>query len=42
MLMPICWINDVDAESVNQSELNLSQTKHFDKDCDKGHIHLRE
>ena len=33
-------MNDVDAETVNQRKLDLSQTKDLNKDCTKNHIHL--
>ena len=35
-------INDIDTKNVNRSELNLSQTKHLNKHCMKGHIYLLE
>ena len=33
---------DIDAKVANGNELNLSRTKHLDKDCTKSHIHLLE
>jgi len=38
--MSFCGINDVNIEAANRSKLNLSLTKHLDKDCTKDRIHL--